>query len=161
MIKLEFCLANGKYYGARWEKTELFSFLGISEVTVWVTYLLHYSQRVMHFPNNKLTGLSSFSFWFPMCLLEDLFCQYAKAEEINCLRIPEVALHCNQSHCQNMFVHWKTCFTSGFSLYLGETLLCQSTKTSSRSCWNQKLKLLLIFKNYILLEENLCNKNDG
>ena len=61
-----------------------------------------------------MTALSSVG--FPMCLSEEWFCQYIVTEEINLLEIPVLALHYNQSHYQNMFVHWKTCFTTGFSL---------------------------------------------
>lgn len=68
-----------------------------------------------------MTALSSFG--FPMCLSEEWFCQYIITEKINLLGVPERALHYNQSHYQNMFVPWKTCFTSGFSLYFRETFV--------------------------------------
>lgn len=124
--KLEFCLTNWKYHGARWKTTELFSFLGISEI---IHCLSNLSQRVMHFSNNKLAALNDslkqFYFLFPHVPFGRLVLLVCHREEINCLGIPELALHYNQSHYQNMFVHWKTCFTTGFLLYLGETFLCR------------------------------------
>lgn len=37
----------------------------------------------------------------------------------------------------------------------------ESAKTFSKSCWNHKWKLLVIFQNSILLENTLYSKNDG